>query len=786
MNERIKRLRELSVDTAPSVSPERARLVTEYYRSTEGEGLSEPVRRAQVFRHIMANKELYMDPDEMIVGERGPAPKAAPTFPEICVHSMEDLEMLDSREKIPYSVDDDTREIFENEIIPFWRGRSQRERIFGVMADDWLKAYEAGIFTEFMEQRGPGHTVLGDKIYRKGFVDIRNDIANSLEGLDKADPNYSKKAEELKAMDIATDALLRYAKRYADKLKDMAIVENDPSRKANLQLMASICEKVPANPPETFREALQYYWFVHVGVITELNPWDAFNPGRLDQHLYPYYRKEMDEGSLTEEQARELLQALWIKFNNHPAPPKVGVTAKESATYTDFALINLGGLKPDGTDGVNELTYLILDVIEEMRLIQPSTMVQVSSENPDGFLKRAIDIIKTGFGQPSVFNTDAIIQELRLQGKGLEDARAGGASGCVEAGAFGKEAYILTGYFNLPKVAEITLNNGLDPQTGIMVGIDTGDPASFDSFDEFFEAFGKQLNHFIDVKIEGNLAIERMYAQHLPVPFLSLLIDDCVEKGMDYHEGGARYNTSYIQGVGLGTVTDTLTSVKVNVFEEKKVGMHGLLEALKNDFRDNEGLRDTFVNQTPKYGNDDDVADDVMKLIFEAFFTAVDGRPNTRGGEHRINLLPTTVHVYFGSVTGALPDGRRAGEPLSEGISPAQGRDRNGPTSVLKSAGKIDHIRTGGTLLNQKFTPQLLADRKGIDSLAWLIRAYFRMNGHHIQLNVVTADTLREAQLHPEKHRGLIVRVAGYSDYFVDLTKGLQDEIIERTEHSET
>jgi formate C-acetyltransferase len=565
----------------------------------------------------------------------------------------------------------------------------------------------------------------------------------------------------------------------------MASAETDSVRKQEYELMADICDRVPANPPETFREALQYYWFVHVGVITELNPWDAFNPGRLDQHLYPYYRKEIDGGSLTEEQARELLQALWIKFNNHPAPPKVGVTAKESATYTDFALINLGGLKPDGTDGVNDLTYLILDVIEEMRLIQPSTMVQLSRENPDEFLKRAIDIIKTGFGQPSVFNTDAIIQELQLQGKSLEDARTGGASGCVEAGAFGKEAYILTGYFNLPKVAEITLNNGLDPQTGIKVGVETGDPALFGSFDEFFAAFDRQLNHFIDVKIEGNLAIERLYAEHLPVPFLSLLIDDCVEKGMDYHEGGARYNTSYIQGVGLGTVTDTLTSIKVNVYDWEKVSMVDLISALQSDFKGLDELRDILIDQTPKYGNDDDVADDVVKRIFETYFKAVDGRPNTRGGEHRINLLPTTVHVYFGSVTGALPDGRKAGEPLSEGISPVQGRDRNGPTSVLKSAGKLDHIRTGGTLLNQKFTPQLLADQKGIDSMVWLIRTYFKMNGHHIQLNVVTADTLRDAQLHPEKHRDLIVRVAGYSDYFVDLTKGLQDEIIERTEHSE-
>jgi formate C-acetyltransferase len=464
----------------------------------------------------------------------------------------------------------------------------------------------------------------------------------------------------------------------------------------------------------------------------------------------------------------------------------VGVTAQESNTYTDFALINFGGLKEDGTDGVNDLTYIILDVIEEMRLVQPSTMVQVSKHNPQEFLKKAIHIIKTGFGQPSVFNTDAIIQELVNQGKGLEDARLGGASGCVESGAFGKEAYILTGYFNLPKIAEVTLNNGMDPRTGIKVGPETGDPSTFETYDKFFEAFSKQVRHFVDLKIEGNNIIDRLYAEYLPVPFLSTLIDDCIENARDYHNGGARYNTSYIQGVGLGTVTDTLTSIKHNVFENGNVTMVDLKKALSDDFEGHEDLRERFLGKTPKYGNDEEYPDGLMKAIFELYHDSINGRPNARGGEHRVNLLPTTVHVYFGSVTGALPDGRKAWEPLSEGISPVQGADRNGPTSVLKSAGKLDQLRTGGTLLNQKFTPQLLADDVGIDKMASLIRSYFKMNGHHVQFNVVTADVLKNAQLHPEKHRDLIVRVAGYSDYFVDLTQGLQDEIIKRTEHGDT
>ncbi|MEA3420233.1 MAG: pyruvate formate lyase family protein, partial [Acidobacteriota bacterium] len=406
----------------------------------------------------------------------------------------------------------------------------------------------------------------------------------------------------------------------------------------------------------------------------------------------------------------------------------------------------------------------------------------ISKKTPEDFLLRAIKIIKTGFGQPSVFNTDAIVEELLRQGKSLEDARSGGASGCVETGAFGKENYNLTGYFNMTKVLEITLNNGTDPTSVKKIGLSTGDPCEFKSFEELFGAFQKQMEYFVDTKVKGSNVIERLYAEYLPTPYLSLLISDCIANGKDYHDGGARYNTSYIQGVGTGTITDVLTSIKYNVFDKKYISMKKLLVALENNFEENEMLRQRFLNKTPKYGNDDDYADDIMKRIFEAYYDAVNGRPNTKGGCYRINLLPTTVHVYFGKVVGATADGRKAEEPLSEGISPVQGADRHGPTAVVKSVGKMDHIRTGGTLLNQKFTPQLLRDEEGMKKMANLIRAYFRLNGHHVQFNVVNASTLRRAQKNPEKYRDLIVRVAGYSDYFVDLGVKLQNEIIARTE----
>ena len=784
MNERIRKLRERSLKAVPSLTGERALFVTAFYNSDIASRVSTPVLRGLVFQYLMDHKTVVINSGELIVGERGPAPKATPTYPEVTCHTLQDLDILDTRPKTSFKADSAMKKLYRDTIIPFWKGRSMRDRIMAEMSSEWKDAYEAGVFTEFMEQRAPGHTVLDGKIYRKGMLDFKKEIEESLAKLNFFnDPEALDKQEELKAMAIAADGLISYARRHADKARRLAKKEKDAVRKKELERIAEVCEWVPAHAPRDFHEALQYYWFVHLGVITEYNTWDAFNPGRLDQHLWPFYQKGLKDGSLTQEGARELLEAFWVKFNNQPAPPKVGVTAQESGTYTDFALINVGGLKRNGRDGVNELSYLILDVIEEMRILQPSSMVQISSKGPDAFLLRALRIVKTGFGQPSIFNSDAIVKELVREGKSVEDARDGGSSGCVEAGAFGKEAYILTGYFNLPKVFEITLHNGVDPRTGKTIGLKTGKPEDFKDFDGLFEAYRKQIRHFVDIKIRGNNVIEKLFMDNLPAPFLSLLISDCIAKGKDYHGGGARYNTNYIQGVGIGTITDVLSSIKLNVYEQKTIAWKELLAALAADFRGADGLRQRFLNKTPKYGNDDDYADSLMKRVFDAYFEAVDGRPTVRGGRYHIDMLPTTCHVYFGKVTGATADGRKAGEPVSEGVSPVQGADRHGPTAVIKSVAKMDHIRTGGTLLNQKFTPQLLADDEGLAAVGHLVRSYFKMDGHHIQFNVVTADTLRDAQRHPEKYRDLIVRVAGFSDYFVDCGRELQDEIIRRTEH---
>jgi formate C-acetyltransferase len=781
VNARVSRLRQASFEAQPAISTERARTLTAFYREHEGKH-PVPVLRAMAFLELCRTKTLYIGEDELIVGERGPAPKVVPTFPELTCHSVEDLETLHGREQTRYAIEPEATRVYAEDVIPYWRGRSMRDRLFAHVPDRWRDAYEAGVFTEFMEQRAPGHTALDGEIYRTGMADFQQRIREHVARLDYlGDPDATRKGEQLRAMDIACEAAIVFAHRHAEMAEALAARERSAARRRELARIAEVCRRVPAHAPRTFHEALQAYWFVHLGTVTELNGWDAMNPGHLDQHLRPFYEAELAAGTLDREGAKELLGCLWIKFNNHPAPPKVGVTAKESGTYNDFTNINLGGLTARGEDGVSELSYLILEVVDEIHLLQPQANVQISARTPERFLREACKVVRRGHGYPSVFNADAVVAEQVRAGKSLEDAREGGTSGCIETGAFGKEAFLLTGYLNVPKILEVTLHGGLDPASGRRIGPDTGDPRDFTSFDALYAAFETQLRHFVDVKIEVNQSIESMFARYCPAPFLSVVIKDCIEKGRDYYDGGPRYNTTYVQCCGIGTVTDSLSALRTHVFEGGRLTMDGLLATLAADFREAEATRQFLLNKTPKFGNDDDRADELMQRVYQSLFDTLDGRPNTRGGRYHLNMLSTTCHVYFGTRVGATPDGRRACLPISDGTSPAHGADRAGPTAVCKSLGKMDQVKSGGTLLNQRFLPHVLEGETGITGLAGLVRGYFRMGGHHIQFNVVDTDTLRRAQADPEEYRDLLVRVAGYSDYFVDMGTDLQEEVIART-----
>ena len=801
MNERTKRLHQQSVDTETTLTIERALIETAFYKEYYGK-MPNCILRARNFYEICKKKTIYIGQDELIVGERGPVPKAVPTFPELTCHTVDDLHTLDTRELQPYHISQEDIDTYEREVIPYWKGRTQRERIFSHVSREWEEAYHAGVFTEFMEQRAGGHTSMDGKMYRRGLLDTKALIAEAISKLDFInDPEATDKQQELQAMDISCDAAILFAERHADEADrqaDMLEKGQNPDgspyagndaqkeeRLSELRKIAEVCRWVPAHAPRDLQEAIQMYWFVHLGTVTELNGWDCMNPGHIDQHLYPFYQKGLKDGTLTRDKAKELISCFWIKFNNQPAPPKVGVTALESGTYNDFTNINIGGIDKHGNNAVNELSYIILEVQEELHELQPGLSIHVAKVNPDEFVMAGARVIRQGHGYPSCFNPDVYTKELMRQGKTEEDANEGGCSGCIEVGAFGKEAYILTGYLNTPKILEITLNNGIDPVTGKKLGLETGDPRSFKTYDELYDAYHKQMLYFVNMKLAVNNYIERMFSLYAPATFLSLFIDDCISKGKDYYSGGARYNTTYIQCTGLGTITDCLSTLKKHVFEDRKFTMDEILSAVANNFEGKEKMRQFIMNRTPFFGNDDDYADSIAVKVYDDLVDAIEGHPNTRGGKTQLNMLSTTCHNYFGSVCGASVNGRMAKFAISDGTSPAHGADTNGPTSVIKSLGKLDQTKSGGTLLNVRFVPSLLKREEDLKKLVSLIRTYFNMGGHHIQFNIVDTQTLLDAQKTPEDYKDLLVRVAGYSDYFNDMTEQLQNEIIARTENEE-
>lgn len=779
-SERVKRLRDASFDQHPCISIERALLETEFYRENEGK-LPMPVLRGANFKHLCENKTLYIGKDELIVGERGPFPKAVSTFPELTCHTRHDFEVLTTRAQQNYTVSSADMDIYEKEVEPYWRGRCMRDKLFERMPEAWNLLYEAGTFTEFGEQRALGHTSLDNLIYQKGALDMKKDIAEARAKLDFInDPEATAKDEQLQGMDISCDAVIIFAERHADLAEKMAAEEKDETRKAELLKIADVCRWVPAHAPRDFWEAVQMYWFVHLATITELNGWDAMSPGHLDQHLAPFYAKGLADGTLTRDQAKELLACLFIKVNNTPAPPKVGVTAKESGTYNDFTNINLAGLKRDGTDGSNEVTYICLELFNELRLLQPQGNIQVSERTPDNVIRAAARVFRNGMGYPSVFNADMVIQEQMRVGKTLEDAREGGTSGCIETGCSGKEAYLLHGYLNTPKLLEYALTNGVDMLTGKQVSIKTGELSEFKTFDDLYAAFEKQMAYVVDTKIGVDNYLRYQYATNMAATYLSCVIRDCIEKGKDYYNGGPRYNSDYIQCCGIGTITDSLSAIKKHVYDEGTYTLQELVDAMKANWEGHEAMRLTLWNKTPFFGNDDDYADDIMRRVYDSLFRNIDGKHSILGPTYHLNMLSTTCHNYFGQKLAATPNGRFSGMPESDGTSPSHGADRHGPTAVVKSLGKMDQVKSGGTLLNQRFLPSVLAGEEGIEGVKNLIRAYFKLGGHHIQFNVVDEATLRDAQAHPDNYRGLLVRVAGYSDYFVDLDNYQQEEIIAR------
>ena len=762
--------------------PFRAVAATKSYQETEGKPIV--FRRAKILERILSEQPVHIQEEELIVGKKTLKPRGSPVFPEInCSWLERDLDIIATRSNTPFYVSEETKIVLLKEVFPYWQGHQIYDRIMELVPEEIWRADSHGVIYNYFTSRTIGHITVGySKVLNKGMKGIKTDIQEALSKLHSKDPEYINKKQFLEAVSSACDAAVMFAGRYADEAHRIASVEKDRRRKEELKRIAQVCKKVPASPARTFHEALQSFWFTQLVLNLETNG-HAISPGRFDQYMYPFYRHSLDSGELSEEEAQELLDLLWVKLDEITIAKDSG-ESDTSSSYPEFQNLNIGGLTPDGQDATNELSYMCLTALEHVKLPQPQLSAQISTKTPHKFLLRCCELLKYGMGLPALFNSDTIVLGMVNRGKKLEDARSGSVNGCVSPNCDGKDRMASSGYFNLVKCLELALNDGIDRLTGEQLSPKTGNPCKFSTFNNVINAFKQQVSYFVELKVKYDNIIRDIYATHCPVPFTSAVIDDCIKKGLDWHNGGARYNQAVISGVGLGTITDALSAIKKHIFDEKNFTMAELKKALDEDFHGHEILRQVLINKTPHYGNDDDYADSLAVLTQKIFCEEVERYRDIQGAKYYVNLLPTTAHIALGKLTGATPDGRHAHAWLSEGISPVQGCDKLGPTAVAKSVSKLDHARCNGTLLNMKITPQILKNGEDLFKLAGLIRGYFGLGGHHVQFNIIDERTLRNAQKHPESYRNLLVRVAGYSDYFVLLSPDIQEEIISRTEHS--
>ena len=765
----------------PEIFPFRAVSVTHSYQETEGRPIT--LRRARMLKRVLEEQPVIIQDGELIIGMKTLKPRGSPIFPEInCTWVERDLDMLASRRETPFLVSEETKRILRKEVFPYWRGRQIYDRLLEAVPEEIWRADQRGVIYNYFTSRTIGHIVVDyNKVLTKGMNGIIRDIENSLDRLHYEDQGYILRRQFLESVAIACEAVITFARRYADEAQRLAKTEDNTGRKAELEKIAAICDRVPAEPARTFHEALQSFWFTQLALNLETDA-HSISPGRFDQYLYPYYRGDIDSGELTQDEAQELLDLMWVKFDEITLAKDSG-ESQTSSSYPDFQNLNIGGLTADGRDAANELSFMCLTALEHVLLPQPGLSAQISTKTQQKFLLRCCEVLRLGTGMPAMFNCDTMVTGMLNRGKSLADARSGSINGCVSPNCSGRDRMASSGYFNLAKCVEFALNDGVDRLTGEQLGPKTGDPAGFASFDSLVEAFRAQVAFFVEMKVNYDNIMRDIYASYCPVPLTSALIEDCIDRALDWHQGGAHYNQAVISGVGIGSVADSMAGIKKHVFDAKNYSMAQLRQALDEDFKNSELLRQTLINKTPHYGNDDDYADDLACLVQKTFCSEVEKHRDIQGARYWVNLLPTTAHIALGEATGATPDGRHARVWLSEGVSPVQGHDLHGPTAAAKSVGKLDHARCNGTLLNIKISPDSFKSPEDLHKLAAFIRGYFDQGGHHVQFNIIDEKILRDAMEHPDEYRNLLVRVAGYSDYFVLLSPEIQKEIISRTEH---
>jgi formate C-acetyltransferase len=781
MNSRTAKLRALMLEANPTISSERACIFTNAIR----ENYEEPsmLRLAKAFAAVLDNLTIRIDPGELIVGNMGPTFRSCQIFPEYTwTWIEEELNRFDKRRTERFVIEEIDKEKLRD-VFAFWEGKSTAEICAEKMPEDSRKASKAGLFTIGAPGTGIGHVI----------VDYPLILRDGLEGLLKIIEEY--KARPVKDPDAALfyesaeieiNAVLRFADRFAKLAKSMAIKENDEQRKKELLEIARICNQVPAKPAQTFHEALQSFWFIHLLVQTESNG-HSISTGRFDQYMSPYYNADIESNRITRGEALELIELLWIKFSSL-IKLRDEYYSTAFAGHPMFQNLTIGGQDANGNDASNALTELVLEATANMHVTQPTVSFRWHKNTPKKMKHKVANVISKGLGMPGLFNDEIIIPMMIRKGTDEEEAYDYSILGCVEPIIAGKsDPRPNIGYVNLLKILEITLNNGKDPETNWQVGLQTGDPRNFENFDDLWKAYVAQIDYAIHLLTKADKVAADVLAQEKATPFISALLQDCLSKGQTMQEGGAKYNSGGIMGVGIAMVADSLSMLRKHVFEENTLTMTEMLDALSSDYEGYENLRIRLENDPDKYGNDIERVDILARDAGRAFCRSIQSRMTTRDGPYHGALFSVSMYIPQGENVGATPDGRCSGLMLSDGVSPAHNRDVNGPTAAMESVARLDHgLCYNGTLYNMKFIPKTFESREGRSAFISMIDAYFKLGGLHIQFNVVSRETLEDAIVNPLQHRDLIVRVAGYSAYFIELDPFVQKEVINRTEFSTT
>ena len=826
--ERIQRLVDHLYEHMPVIESARAKLLTESYKATENEPII--TRRAKAFAHILRHIPIIIRDDELIVGSSTLAPRGCQTYPEFSYQWLEDeLDTVETRSADPFYIAEETKEELR-EVHKYWKGKTTSELALSYMAPEAVRAIEHNIFTPGNYfYNGVGHvTVKYEEVLAVGYEGIIKKAEQELSECNVGDGDYAERSHFLQAVILSCQAVIEYARRYSALAQEMAEQCTDAARKEELLRIAENCSRVPAKGAQNFYEACQSFWFVQQLIQLESSG-HSISPGRFDQYMYPYYKKDMENGNISREFAQELMDCIWVKLNDLNKC-RDAVSAEGFAGYSLFQNLIAGGQNKEGEDVTNDLSFMCIQASMHVRLPQPALSVRVWNGSPHEFLIKAAELTRTGIGLPAYYNDEVIIPSLQNRGLSLEDAREYNIIGCVEPQKAGKtEGWHDAAFFNMCRPLELVFANGEDK--GEMVGVPTGEVTEMSSFEEFYNAYKKQMEYGISLLVNADNAIDVAHAKRCPLPFLSCMVDDCLKRGKSVQEGGAVYNFTGPQGFGIANMADSLFAVRKLVYEEKKVTMEEMKEALAWNFGkglDQQSVSDTaeavlrkmkdagqkidentvssilqavmnaqpgeekmkryeeihnMIEEVPKFGNDIPEVDYFARDVAYTYTKPLQNYKNPRGGQFQAGLYPVSANVPLGGQTGATPDGRYAHTPVADGVSPSAGKDVNGPTAAATSVSRLDHfIVSNGTLFNQKFHPSALSGREGLEKFVALIRSYFDQKGMHMQFNVVDRDTLLDAQKYPEKYKHLVVRVAGYSALFTTLSRSLQDDIIRRTE----